>query len=99
MLSLDNAFTDEDVRDFAARVRRFLALPADEELALVAEPKIDGLSSSLRYEKGEFVLGATRGDGAEGENVTANIRTIADVPKKLRGRKCPRSSRCAAKSI
>jgi DNA ligase (NAD+) len=89
MLSLDNAFTDEDVRDFVARVRRFLALPAEEELALVAEPKIDGLSSSLRYEKGEFVLGATRGDGAEGENVTANLRTIADVPKKLRGRNVP----------
>jgi DNA ligase (NAD+) len=89
MLSLDNAFTDEDVRDFAARVRRFLALPAEEGLALVAEPKIDGLSSSLRYENGDFVLGATRGDGAEGENVTANLRTIADVPKKLRGRNVP----------
>ena len=89
MLSLDNAFTDEDVRDFVARVRRFLALAADQELVLVAEPKIDGLSSSLRYEKGEFVLGATRGDGAEGENVTANIRTIADVPKKFHGRNPP----------
>jgi DNA ligase (NAD+) len=84
MLSLDNAFTDEDLRDFVARVRRFLALPGEEDLVLVAEPKIDGLSSNLRYEKGEFVLGATRGDGAEGENVTANIRTIADVPKKFR---------------
>ena len=89
MLSLDNAFTDDDVRDFVARVRRFLALPPEEELVLVAEPKIDGLSSSLRYEKGEFVLGATRGDGQEGENVTANIRTIADVPKKLHGRNPP----------
>jgi DNA ligase (NAD+) len=84
MLSLDNAFSDEDLRDFVARVRRFLALPGEEDLVLVAEPKIDGLSSNLRYEKGEFVLGATRGDGAEGENVTANIRTIADVPKKFR---------------
>jgi DNA ligase (NAD+) len=84
MLSLDNAFTDGDLRDFVARVRRFLALPGEEELVLVAEPKIDGLSSNLRYEKGEFVLGATRGDGAEGENVTANIRTIPDVPKRFR---------------
>jgi len=89
MLSLDNAFTDEDVRDFAARVRRFLGRPAGEDLELVAEPKIDGLSSSLRYEKGKFVLGATRGDGTEGENVTANIRTIADVPKTLQGRNVP----------
>src|SRR5258706_6619348 len=89
MLSLDNAFTDEDVHDSVARVRRFLALPADEELALVGEPKIDGLSSSLRYERGEFVLGATRGDGAEGENVLANVATISDLPKKLRGRNVP----------
>jgi DNA ligase (NAD+) len=89
MLSLDNAFTDEDVRDFVARVRRFLALPEDQELVLVAEPKIDGLSSSLRYQKGELVLGATRGDGAEGENVTANIRTIGDVPKKFHGSNPP----------
>src|SRR5215813_5798418 len=83
MLSLDNAFTDEDVRDFDARVRRFLGLAPDDELSLVAEPKIDGLSCSLRYENGELVLAATRGDGAEGENVTANVRTIADVPKKF----------------
>jgi DNA ligase (NAD+) len=89
MLSLDNAFTDEDVRDFVARVRRFLTLPQDQPLVLVAEPKIDGLSCSLRYEKGELVLGATRGDGAEGENVTANVRTIADVPKRFRGSNPP----------
>jgi DNA ligase (NAD+) len=89
MLSLDNAFTEEDVRDFVTRVRRFLALAPDEEVVLVAEPKIDGLSSSLRYEQGELVLAATRGDGAVGENVTANVRTIADVPKKFRGRDAP----------
>ncbi len=89
MLSLDNAFTSDDVRDFVARVRRFLALPQDHELVLVAEPKIDGLSCSLRYEQGRLVLGATRGDGAEGENVTANVRTIADVPKSIRARGVP----------
>ena len=89
MLSLDNAFTEEDVRDFVARVHRFLGLPPGAEVALVAEPKIDGMSLSLRYEKGELVLGATRGDGAEGENVTANIRTIRDIPKKFAGRNPP----------
>lgn len=85
MLSLDNAFTEEDVRDFLARIRRFLGLGEEREIALVAEPKIDGLSCSLRYEKGSLVIAATRGDGAEGENVTANVRTIADVPHTLRG--------------
>ena len=84
MLSLDNAFTSGDVVDFVGRVRRFLGMAADEELVLVAEPKIDGLSSSLRYEHGRLALAATRGDGAEGENVTANVRTIADVPKAVR---------------
>lgn len=84
MLSLDNAFTSEDVIDFVGRVRRFLGMGADEELVLVAEPKIDGLSSSLRYEHGRLALAATRGDGAEGENVTANVRTIGDVPKIIR---------------
>ena len=89
MLSLDNAFTGEDVRDFVARVRRFLGMAADAELVFVAEPKIDGLSCNLRYEKGELVVGATRGDGTEGENVTANVRTIADVPKRMRTKRPP----------
>src|SRR5271156_434086 len=75
MLSLDNAFADEDVVDFVGRIRRFLRLSADDEIAFSAEPKIDGLSMTLRYEGGALVTGATRGDGSEGEDVTANIRT------------------------
>src|SRR5271168_3775846 len=89
MLSLDNAFADEDVVDFVARIRRFLRLPDDEDIAFSAEPKIDGLSMSLRYENGALVTGATRGDSAEGEDVTANVKTIADIPHKLSGRKVP----------
>ena len=89
MLSLDNAFAEEDVVDFVGRIRRFLKLGDDDEIAFSAEPKIDGLSMSLRYEAGELVTAATRGDGAEGEDVTANIRTLEDVPKKLKGRNLP----------
>jgi DNA ligase (NAD+) len=85
MLSLANGFSDEDVRDFVGRIRRFLDLPDTEEVALTAEPKIDGLSISLRYENRKLVQAATRGDGYEGENVTANALTIQDVPKRLHG--------------
>ena len=88
MLSLDNAFAEADVRDFVGRIARFLKL-ADDRIDFSAEPKIDGLSMSLRYERGELVTAATRGDGAEGEDVTANIRTLEDVPEKLKGRNVP----------
>jgi len=90
MLSLDNAISDQDVVDFVGRIRRFLKLSDDEKIAFSAEPKIDGLSVSLRYEDAELVTGATRGDGAEGEDVTANIRTLEDVPKELKGRLVPK---------
>src|SRR3569832_2192684 len=83
MLSLDNAFSEDDVRDFVGRIRRFLKLSEDERIACSAEPKIDGLAMSLRYQSGKLVTAATRGDGAEGEDVTANIRTIEQVPQQL----------------
>jgi DNA ligase (NAD+) len=85
MLSLDNAFADADVTDFVGRIRRFLRLGADEPLAMTAEPKSDGLSLSLRYEAGRLVTAATRGNGQVGEDVTANARTIAEIPNVLSG--------------
>src|SRR2546429_9218177 len=88
MLSLDNAFAEQDVLDFVGRIERFLKL-SDHKIDFSAEPKIDGLSMSLRYEGGELITAATRGDGAEGEDVTANIRTLEDVPQKLKGRNVP----------
>lgn len=89
MLSLGNAFTDEDVSDFVDRIRRFLSLEAGDEIVFTSEPKIDGLSASLRYENGRFIQGATRGDGEVGEDITRNLLTIDDVPRTLRGKGWP----------
>jgi DNA ligase (NAD+) len=91
MLSLAKAYTDQDVVDFIERGRRFFERDKDLEIAFTAEPKIDGLSASLRYENGVFVQGATRGDGAVGEDITANLRTIKDIPAKLKGSGWPQS--------
>lgn len=85
MLSLGNAFDDDDVADFVARARKFFEREKGLELAFTAEPKIDGLSASLRYENGVYVRGSTRGDGTEGEDITENLRTIGDIPKRLQG--------------
>ncbi len=89
MLSLGNVFDEDDARDFVARVRRFLKLDADAPIDFTAEMKIDGLSVSLLYERRQLVVAATRGDGAEGEDVTANVRTIRDIPNELKGRHIP----------
>jgi len=89
MLSLAKAYTDEDVVDFIERARRFFARDEDFSIAFTAEPKIDGLSASLRYENGVFVQGATRGDGTVGEDITANLKTIADIPHRLAGEGWP----------
>ncbi len=89
MLSLDNAFDDDDVTEFVGRIRRFLGLTDTAVVELTAEPKIDGLSLALRYEKGELVLAATRGDGEVGENVTVNARTIDNIPLALEGSDVP----------
>ena len=89
MLSLQNAFTADEVAEFVERVRRFLRLPADERLDFLAEPKIDGLSCALRYEDGMLAKAATRGDGEVGEDVTANVKTVGDIPHRLRGKDVP----------
>ena len=89
MLSLDNAFTDGDVADFLGRAQRFLGFDDQSALACTAEPKIDGLSLSVRYEKGQLKHAVTRGDGKEGEDVTANVLTIGDIPKTLLGTDWP----------
>src|SRR5260221_4565958 len=90
MLSLQNAFGAEDVADFVTRIRRFLNLKEDDKLTFTAEPKIDGLSMSLRYEDGALVTAATRGDGFEGEDVTANVKTIKEIPQRLKGTSVPK---------
>ena len=89
MLSLGNAFEDTEVTEFVERVRRFLRVPQDDSLEVLAEPKIDGLSISLRYENGRLVQAATRGDGTTGENVTANVMTIREIPHRLKGKDVP----------
>lgn len=91
MLSLDNAFTPDDVTDFLNRICRFLQLPTDQPIEMVAEPKIDGLSASLHYQDGCFILGATRGDGSEGEDITANLRTVKGIPLILQGENPPQN--------
>ena len=89
MLSLGNVFAEDELEDFVAGIKRFLRWPGDEPLVFTAEPKIDGLSASLRYEQGKLVVGATRGDGQVGEDITANLKTITDIPETLKGDDVP----------
>lgn len=91
MLSLDNAFSFTQVQNFIDRLKRFLKWSSEKQIALMAEPKIDGLSASLHYQNGQFILGATRGDGITGENITANLRTVRDIPLRLRGKIIPQT--------
>ncbi len=91
MLSLDNVFNEKEFADFGKKLRRFLKMPEEVLIPMVAEPKIDGLSASLHYQDGQFVLGSTRGDGQEGENITANLRTVRDLPLRLFGDDVPKS--------
>jgi DNA ligase (NAD+) len=92
MLSLDNGFENQDVYDFVDRVRRFLNLSPETSIELVAEPKIDGLSATLNYQNGRFALGATRGDGVEGEDITANLKTLQDIPKHIESNDFPNAT-------
>src|SRR5262249_8012193 len=89
MLSIDNAFSEEKVEAFLASAKTFLGLSPERSLDVTAEPKIDGLSITLRYGRGKLVQGATRGDGYEGEDVTANVRTIGDIPKAVSAKDFP----------
>jgi DNA ligase (NAD+) len=98
MLSLANVFDNDGVREFLERIRRFLGLETLKGLDFTTEPKIDGVSLTLRYEGGRLVQGATRGDGYEGENVTANVRTVPDIPHRIKSRASPTHSRFAARS-
>ncbi len=91
LLSLDNVFNEKEFADFGKKLRRFLKIPEDVSIPMLAEPKIDGLSASLHYQNGQFVLGATRGDGQEGENITANLRTVRDLPLGILGDNIPKS--------
>ena len=91
MLSLDNVFSEKEFLDFQKKLRRFLKMPDDYLIPMLAEPKIDGLSASLHYQDGQFVLGSTRGDGQEGENITSNLRTVRNIPLCLLGDLVPKS--------